>query len=113
MPLAQNAPFEDMLNVRKIVMSKPEIVYANIQEGTSTFSTTDTKTTYIAVQAFLVDDDITNEVVARNIGNTIISNYTGAETKDIIQVTLTYGYDIGIWSFWRNYNHKFTPNNLN
>lgn len=116
MQLAQTAPFTDMLNVRKIVMSKPEIVYANIQEGTSVFSSTNTettKTTYITVQAFLVDNDITNKAVARNIANTIISNYAGAETKDIIQVTLTYGYDIGIWSFWRNHNHKFTPNDLN
>lgn len=115
MQLAQNASFADMINVRKIVMSEPEIVYANIQEGTSTFSATDTettKTTYITVQAFLVDNDITNEAIAKNIGNTIISNYTGAETKDIIQVTLTYGYDIGIWSFWRNHNHEFTPNDL-
>lgn len=114
--LAQNAPFTDMLNVRAMVMSKPEVVYANIQEGTSTFSSVDTgttETTYITVQAFLVEDDITNEAVARNIANTIISNYTGAETKDTIQVTLTYGYDIGIWSFWNNHNHKFSPNDLN
>lgn len=116
MQLAQNIPFKDMLNVRQIVMSKPEVVYANIQEGTSTFSTTDTettKTTYITVQAFLVDDDITNGAIARDIGNTVIANYTDAETKDIIQVTLIYGYDIGIWSFWRNHNHEFTPNDLN
>ena len=115
MQLAQDAPFTDMLNVRKIVMSKPEVVYANIQEGISTMSTLDAetvKTTYITVQAFLTNDDISNEGVARDIGNTVVNNYSTANTKDIIQVTLAYGYDIGIWSFWKNHNHKFMPSDL-
>ena len=35
-----------------------------------------------------------------------------AKSKNIIQVNLTYGYDIGIWSYWNNHNHQFTPNDL-
>lgn len=116
MQLAQNAPFTDMLNVRKIVMSKPETVYANIQEGTSTITTTEAgtrTTTYISIQAFLAKDDINNETIAKDISKVIINNYSTASEKDSIQVNLTYGYDIGIWSLWRNHNHQFTPNDLN
>lgn len=116
MQLAQETPFTDMLNVRKIVMSKPEVVYANIQEGASAMTTTDTgtsSTTYIAVQAYLAKNDISNESIAKDIGKSVVNNYSTASNKDTIQVTLIYGYDIGIWSFWRNHNHNFTPNELN
>jgi hypothetical protein len=116
MQLVQDAPFTDMLNVRTLVMKKPEVIYANIQEGTNTISTTGSETsqtTYISVQAFLANDDITNETIARDIANTVISNYSSSNSKDIIQVTMVYGYDIGIWSFWRNHNHKYAPHDLN
>jgi len=105
-----------MINVRKLVMSNPDIVYAKIQQGSNTVSTANaetTKTTYITVQALLVNDDINNGTIARDIGKIIVKNHSTAITKDIIQVTLTYGYDIGIWSFWSNLNHKFTPNDFN
>lgn len=116
MQLAQNAPFTDMLNVRKAVMMKPEITYANIEEGSSTIASTGAgtrTTTYISVQAFLSEDDIKNVAIAKDIGKVIINNYSTANAKDSIQVNLTYGYDIGIWSLWRNHNYQFSPNDLN
>ena len=96
-------------------MKDPVVVYANINEGVSTVTTTESgtsETTYITVQAFLAKDDITNETIATDIGKTIINNHKKATSKDLIQVTLTYGYDIGIWSYWKNHNHQFTPNDL-
>lgn len=115
MQLAQQEPFVDMLNVRTEVMKDPVVVYANINEGVSTVTTTESgtsETTYITVQAFLEKDDIANEFIATDIGKTIINNHKNATSKDLIQVTLTYGYDIGIWSYWKNHNHQFTPNDL-
>jgi hypothetical protein len=29
--------------------------------------------------------------------------------KDALRISLTYGYDIGIWSQWSNYTHDFNP----
>ena len=116
MQLAQQAPFTDMLNVRQVVMNEPVVVYANIHEGWSTFTTSDsgtTETTYISVQAFIKSDDIDNDTIARSLGSIIVNNHTAALSKDLIQVTLTYGYDIGIWSYWKNNNYKFSPNELN
>jgi len=116
MQLAQQEPFIDMLNVRSEVMKEPVVVYANLNEGVSTVTTTESgtsETTYITVQAFLAKDDISNEIIATDIGKIIINNHKNAASKDLIQVTLTYGYDIGIWSYWKNHNHQFTPNDLN
>lgn len=114
--LTQEAPFSDMLNIRKIVMNEPVVVYANISEGTSFVSSSKTgksKTTYISVQAFLATNDIENGNIARDIGNIIVNNHETALTKNIILVNLTYGYDLGIWSLWKNYNHRFIPSDLN
>ncbi len=114
MQLVENLPFSDMLKVRKIIMLKPEIVYANVLEGTSTITTAKKGTrTYIFIQAFLAKDDINNESIAKDIGKVILNNYSTANEKDNIQVVLTYGYDIGIWSSWRNHNYQFSPNDLN
>ena len=116
MQLAKQEPFADMLNVREIIMKQPAVVYANIQEGLSTFTTSGSgtsETTYITVQAFIKKNDISNGELAKDIGNIIVNNHNSANSKDLIQVTLTYGYDIGIWSFWKNNNHKFLPSELN
>ena len=104
-----------MLNVSSFFMKQPEVDYATIQDGTSIFTTVKTGTTttrYIAVQVFLHSEDIDNASLAKSIGQIIVSNHASALSKNVIQVTLIYGYDIGIWSFWNNFNHEFSPNEL-
>ena len=113
--LAQQEPFVDMLNVRSEVMKEPGVVYANINEGLSTVTSSESvtsETTYITVQAFLASNDISNETIAKDIGKIIINNHKNAKSKNIIIVNLTYGYDIGIWSYWNNHNHQFKSNDL-
>lgn len=115
MQLSQQEPFVDMLNVRAEVMKEPVVVYANISEGKTTVTTTESgisESTYITTQIFIEKDDVTNEAVAKDIGRIITRNHQNAMSKDFIQVTLTYGYDIGIWSYWKTHNHQFTPNDL-
>ena len=114
--LAQNAPFTDMLKVRKMIIDKQDVVYANIEESLS-FSTKDgeesTQASYVSVQAFLAMDDISNASFAKELGEMVVNNYSTAATKDTILVSLTYGYDLGIWSSWKIHTYNFKPNELN
>lgn len=42
----------------------------------------------------------------------VVEVYPGALETDVIQVTLIYGYDIGIASQWTTYDHNFSPDTL-
>jgi len=41
-----------------------------------------------------------------------VVKYPEAKTSNAINITLTYGYDIGISSKWNNYVHYFNPADL-
>ena len=114
--LAQQAPFADMLKIRKVIMNETSVVYASVYVGTSVFSNSNSATSeteYIAAQAFIEDDNIDNIAMAENLGSIIVNNHAEADSKDLIQVILTYGYDIGIWSSWKSYKHQFVPGDFN
>ncbi len=38
-----------------------------------------------------------------------MQNYSGIENKDILAVTITHGYDIGIAQAWRSWSFKYSP----
>lgn len=113
--LAQSEPFKGMLEVQSALSNNPSVAYATIFSGSSTFSSTNdgTKTTtYVRSQVFLRADNVSDVELARKFASIVIDNYPEALQKDTIQITLTYGYDIGIASSWSNHAHNFNPREL-
>ena len=113
--LAQTDPFKDMHSVQTILSNQPNVNYATISNNTSTFSSVNggTKTTTsVSSQIFLTHNDIGNVDLARQFAILVIENYPEARNKDVIQITLSYGYDIGIWSQWSYHDHNFIPSEL-
>ena len=113
--LAQTDPFKDMLSVQTTLSNQPNVNYATISSKTSIFSSVNggTKTTTsVSSQIFLTHNDIANVDLARQFAILVIENYPEARNKDVIQITLSYGYDIGIWSQWSSHGHNFIPSEL-
>ena len=113
--LAQSEPFKGMLEIQSALSNDPSVDYATISSGSSTFSSTneDSKiTTYVSSQVFLRADNVSDFELARRLASIVIANYPEALQKDTIQITLTYGYDIGIASSWSNHSHNFNPREL-
>ena len=113
--LAHSEPFKDMLSVQSALSSQPNVTYATISSGSSTFSSVNhgTKTTtFVSSQVFLETDTVGDAELARRLVTIVITNYPEALNKDSIQITLTYGYDIGIASRWSNHEHSFNPGEL-
>lgn len=109
--LAAGEPFLSLLNIQHSVGSEPWVVHATVQKGTSTTSSdqgTNT-TTYLNVTAYLKDSDIESAERAKQLATLALSADSSARTLNIVQVTLVYGYDIGIASAWRSHNHAHTP----
>ncbi|MBL4799554.1 MAG: RDD family protein [Oleispira sp.] len=110
--LAQSEPFIDMLAVQSALSNEPGVTYASVTTSTTTFSSLNegTKTTtYVTAQAVLSSNNVSDVELARHLAAIVIKSYPEAMNKDALRITLTYGYDIGIWSQWLNHTHDFNP----
>lgn len=110
--LAQKEPFKDMLTVQSELSNEPRVTYASVTTGTTTFSSEKkgTKTTTdVTAQAIISSNNVGDVELARKLATIVIKSYPEAMNKDALRITLTYGYDIGIWSQWLNHTHDFNP----
>ncbi len=113
--LAKQEPFNDLLKTRSELLRNPAVQNATVSYGKSTFTSTNfgtTETKYVSAQVYLLNKETSNETLAKSIAVSIIENYPDALTKDIININLTYGFDIGIASRWSSHGHKFDPRKL-
>jgi uncharacterized RDD family membrane protein YckC len=113
--LVQSEPFKDMLAVQSALSKEPGVTYATVTTSATTFSSVNggTKTTkYVTAQALLSSNNVSDVKLARELATIVVKNYPEAVNKDALRITLTYGYDIGIWSQWSNYTHDFNPGEL-
>jgi hypothetical protein len=114
--LAKSEPFEGMLAVQSALSNDPNVTYTTISSGSSTFISvkegTKKITTYVSSQVFLRADNVSDVELARSLASVVISNYPKALQKDMLYITLIYGYDIGIASKWSSYAHSFNPSEL-
>lgn len=113
--LAESEPFTGLVVAQKAISNNTSVRFASIFDGTSTFATSNAETsvtTFINVEAFLFENKIDDEAIAHQIAQTVIQTYPESLNRDMIQVTLTYGYDIGVASSWSSFNHQFDPEGL-
>ncbi|WP_022664254.1 RDD family protein [Desulfospira joergensenii] len=110
--LSQNEFFSELIKTREQIQKIPQVVYATVQDGRSTFSSSDDKsktTTYLSTQALISHPNIEDERLALQIANIILETHEEAIQRNLVQVVLTYGYDIGIASKWNSRRYSFSP----
>jgi len=113
--LTQSESFKGLLVTQKAINNNESVKYAGVTEGSTTFASSKSgskTTTYVKAQAFLYKDSVRDSEIAKQLVQTIIYTYPESLNKNLIKVTLTYGYDIGIASKWNSYNYKFNPQEL-
>lgn len=110
--LTQDEPFKGLLETQAALTKYPSVNYATVFDGTTTYSSIKkgtSTTTHINSQIFLKENSIDDVGLARNLAEIIVTNYPESLSKNTIQIELTYGYDIGIASFWNKHTHNFDP----
>jgi uncharacterized RDD family membrane protein YckC len=110
--IIQNDFFSELTKTRDQIQNISQVVHATIQDGQSTFNeiSGDSKTTtYLSAQVFINSQNIEDEKLAARIANVILETHKDATQRNLIQVSLTYGYDIGIASKWTRYRYSFEP----
>lgn len=109
--LAQKGPFPELLAVQKSIVSSGKVHTATVFVGKSwgTINGKKMETTYFRSNAILKRRPSDYEAAAKEIATIIIREYPHIMKKDILVVTVAYGYDIGIARAWRSYNVQHSP----
>lgn len=108
--LLKSEPFKNLVTAQSSLLNETDVIHAEVTSGVSTFTSTTTgttKTAYVAAEITLSSDRVDDVELAQEFAEIIIDNYPVALNKDVLVVTLTYGYDIGIYSRRSNYQHSF------
>lgn len=113
--LAQQEPFKDLLATQTALMEYSVVRHATLNVGSSTLTKSNESaktTTYLNARVFILEKNVDDVELARNLAKVVMANYADVKNKNLIQITLTYGFDIGIWSQWSNFTHAFKPADL-
>ncbi len=105
--LTKTGTFPEMLTLQQELMAKPDIQAASVVSGTTYNS--EGQTTHTAVTVVVSDKQMMSEEVAGDIVSSTFSFCPSSKSKNLLKVTITYGYDIGISTGWKNSNFVYTP----
>jgi hypothetical protein len=104
--LVSKEPFAALLDVYRVISAEPGIVHANLNKGWS--SSAAGEITYLQVIAYLAEPGIDDTETAGRLARLAIKTDPSAMNLDTVQVTLVYGYDIGLASAHKLHSHSDT-----
>jgi uncharacterized RDD family membrane protein YckC len=110
--LAEKEPFVHLLPIQKTLAEEPGVRGVTVQVGSS-FSATMQKgrqsADYLSVRIFSDTRDVDRERLANRVVEMLLGAHADAARKDVIGVSIAYGYDIGIASAWESKSFSFSP----
>jgi uncharacterized RDD family membrane protein YckC len=104
-------PFASMQGVYRTVIDQPRVTNAHVTRGN--LLTSKARSSYLSIVVYTTDPSIDDAARARQIATSAYAAAAG-ESRDVDRVNLTmvYGFDIGISSFWRSQGFSYAPNEL-
>ena len=109
--LSQRGVFPELLAVQKSIQLSGKVHAATATVGKSwgTSSGKKWESNYFRTNAILKERPSDYEGAAREIAAIVLRDYPEVMKKDVMAVTITYGYDIGIARSWRSQNVQHSP----
>jgi len=98
--LVSAAPFATLMQVYEAVSEEPGVVHAAVSKGWS--SRGGEKTSYLAITAMLRDSTVDDPERAGRLARRAIKADPATMKLNVVQITLVYGFDIGIASMNRS-----------
>jgi uncharacterized RDD family membrane protein YckC len=106
MRLVSREPFTSLMQVYAAVSAEPGVVHAEVNKS---WPSSSTGTSYLAVTAFLSDSGINDSARASRLARLAIEADPSAMKMEVVQVTLVYGFDIGLASMRRSRAYGNAP----
>jgi uncharacterized RDD family membrane protein YckC len=114
MSLASSSFFQGMQEAVAAIEQQPGVQFASMSKG-STFHVTAngrSSATYISVRV-VADRPLKDCAgLSDRCARVLMDTYSQASSVDILQITVSYGFDIGIASSWKNSFKNYKPNEL-
>lgn len=111
-----DASLARMMDVQKALLNHPAVNMANVWyvQNTSLLSSSAEggQVRYIVAQAWLKEDQVCNVELAKQLAQYVAQSELQSMDKDLIQIQLSYGYDIGIASKWNTHVYNYEPTKL-
>jgi uncharacterized RDD family membrane protein YckC len=109
--IAQKGVFPGLLATQQAIMSTGKVHVATLSVGKTwrTSGESRTEATHVASNAVWKRRPADYEAAAREVALVILNHYPDIMAKDVLAVTVTYGYDIGIARAWRNQTFQHSP----
>jgi len=109
--LFQTQAFTGLLPLYQTLQTQPHVMSAKVMRGWTRSSNRPT-THYLAAQLRLDAPMVDDAAYARGIAQTLAKGDPHLSEEDAVTVGLSYGYDIGIASWWNVHSYSFTRDEL-
>jgi uncharacterized RDD family membrane protein YckC len=110
--LAAGETFAPIIAIQDAVQAVPWVSRAGVFKGQSYVTSSQHEavtTSYLTINALVRDSDVDNADRAAQLAKLALVADPSARSLNALQVTLTYGFDIGIASSWRSKQHVHSP----
>ncbi len=97
----------DLLIVQERIHESGKVHFGSVFVGT--FWGPEGAIEYLSVNAIMNERPVSYEDSAKEIAAIVLDSYPDITSKDLLDVTVTYGFDIGISSGWQAYRVSHTP----
>lgn len=107
--------FKNLRSTQMALTNQTDINRAAISVNSNTFTDANKVTltsNTVNANVLLKHNNINDEKLARQLAIIVITHYPKARNLDSINITLTYGFDIKIWSQWSSQFYQFDPKTL-
>ena len=109
--LGQNRVFPGLLRVQQAIQNtgKVHVATVNVGKNWRIVNGLRSETTYLNSNAIWKKRPRDEVSAARSVASIILHNYPQIMDKDLLTVTVTYGFDIGIARAWQSYTSSHSP----
>jgi uncharacterized RDD family membrane protein YckC len=105
--LTQIGPFPELLSVQRSIQKSGKVHMATVSVGKIWSGGKETK--YFKTNAIWKNRPENYDDAAEEIASIVLKEYPHITDQDILFVTITYGFDIGIARAWKKYNNRYAP----
>lgn len=99
--------FDDLLALQRDLISLDLVSYAAVTVNIE--HPTPVENSYLSIAVYVTEPTETVRILATDVMCTLGSDHPWVKDKARIVITRIYGYDIGIWSFWRSAAEQIDP----
>jgi uncharacterized RDD family membrane protein YckC len=107
--VGKSEPFASLASLQKDIASDPLIQDVGITDGRIWSTSGKSSTSNLSVRVSTGVRNADFDSLANRLARTILDKYPNAASRDVIGVSISYGYDIGIASSSHTRNYFFTP----